>query len=124
LNRDISALKRRREHMDRFDFNMGEKNSIQNIIQVIRSVRNHFIDELMDEAALMEFIKEHFNTIAISAGKIDFVRKKLLELKTSPLDLVEYSSLIRLANETNIGVIENHPLLLKALKGEFIKLGF
>jgi hypothetical protein len=110
--------------MDRFDFNMGEKNSIQNIIQVIRSVRNHFIDELMDEAALMEFIKEHFNTVAISAGKIDFVRKKLLELKTSPLDLVEYSSLIRLANETNIGVIENHPLLLKALKGEFIKLGF
>lgn len=96
------------------------------IIDNITSMRNDTINSLLkNDNALMAFLEEHFDTIAISPIKQEFLKRDLTELKNSSLDLVHYSSLIKETKETENSVsIEGHSLFHRELRDIFEKYGF
>lgn len=99
--------------------------SIEKIAENIRNVRDQSIDELLIESKLMHFIEAHFNTVAISKVKLEFLRRDLRELKSASLDLAHYSSLIKKMKESNSIIPDNnHPSFLIELKTLFEKHGF
>lgn len=72
----------------------------------------------------MSFLEAHFNTLAISPVKQEFLKRDLHELLKSSLDLVHYSSLIKEIIEIgNLGSREGHPLFHYELKVIFNKYG-
>ena len=97
--------------------------SMDQIIAAIRSTRDQQIDELMKDPVLMAFLEHYYNTIAISDIKKEFLRRDLIELKKSPLDLSYYSSLITKMKESNTSKVDNHKLFLAELKTLLQKQG-
>lgn len=104
----------------------ASKTSMDAVIQHLKVVRDNRIQELLQEdVSLMDFLEVHYNTIAISAIKKEFLRRDLTELKASSLDLVHYSSLIKeMKEQTSTSTLESHPLLINELKNLFRKYGF
>lgn len=96
--------------------------SMEQIISSIREVRNEQIDKLMKEPLLEAFLERHYNVVAISTVKKEFLFKDLGELKFSSLDLARYSSLITRMKETkNAAVDRSSPIFLTELKNVFEK---
>ena len=59
-------------------------------------LRNSRITELVkSDAHLMAFLEKNFDRPAVSHVKREFLKRDLLVLKNSKLDLVHYASLIR-----------------------------
>ncbi|NOT73446.1 MAG: hypothetical protein HOP08_00860 [Cyclobacteriaceae bacterium] len=95
------------------------------IIENIQTIRNQRALDLLDDASLMSFLEEHFNTIAISAIKREFLKRDLTLLQNSSLDLEHYSSLITQMKDANIEIPDvNHPLFLHELNSLVKKYGF
>ena len=98
--------------------------SMGKIIESIRQSRDFHISELLKDAVLLSFIEGHFETITLSAVKLEFLKRDLKELKKSSLDLAHYSSLIKRMKELNSGIPDDtHPLFLEELKVIFRKYG-
>lgn len=102
------------------------KVSTEFIIESLRSIRDSKINELLKtDDALMAFLEEHYNTLAISPIKREFLKRDLIELKDTSLDLVHYASLIKEVKEIgNLLLIEGHPLFNLELKAIFERHGF
>lgn len=100
--------------------------STEVIIENLRSIRNGTINSLLkNDDSLMAFLEKHFDTIAISPVKREFLKRDLVEIKNSSLDLVHYSSLIKEIKETGNSVaIKGHSLFHLELKVIFEKYGF
>lgn len=97
--------------------------SIEKIIELIRERRDHSISNLLKkESLLLSFLETHYDIIALSAIKMEFLRRTLRELRDTSLDLVHYASLIRQMKESNATTIdEKHALFLQELKATFEK---
>ena len=92
------------------------KVSIDKIIDNIRITRNDKIQKLLVEEALMTFLQEQFEVVAVSAIKLEFLKRDLQELKKSSLDLAHYASLIKLLKESNIDTpLDDDPLFKNEL---------
>jgi hypothetical protein len=103
----------------------SSKVSIEKITESIRKNRDQWINELLKESSLMLFLEEHYNTVAISRVKLEFLMRDLKELQNSSIDLVHYSALITQMKEANISIpVANHPLFLNELKSIVKKYGF
>lgn len=104
----------------------SSETSTEVIIENLRSIRNNTINGLLkNEDCLMAFLEKHFDTIAISPVKREFLKRDLVELKDSSLDLVHYSSLIKEIKEKgNMTVNKDHPLFNQELKLICEKYGF
>lgn len=102
------------------------KVSTEIVIEDLRGVRDNQISELLkNDDSLMSYLEAHYNTIAISSLKKEFLKRDLTELKNSSLDLVHYASLIKEVKETgNLIASESHPLFQGELKMIFQKYGF
>lgn len=103
----------------------ASKISTEFIIENLKSIRDSVISNLLkSDDSLMSFLEKHYNTIAISSVKKEFLKRDLNELKDSTLDLVHYSSLIKEIRETgNLSSWEKHPLFQYELKVIFQKYG-
>ncbi len=103
----------------------ASKISTELVIEMLRSIRDSTINTLLkNDDSLMSFLEEHYNTIAISPVKQEFLKRDLNELKNSTLDLVHYSSLIKEIKETgNLVSREGHPLFHYELRIIFQKYG-
>ena len=98
--------------------------STDTIIERIRDTRNEFIDSLLKDPGLGEYMEVNFDTFAISKVKLEFLRRDLKELRTSPMDLVHYASLIRHLKEVNsLDVDGQHSLLKEEVHSVFRKYG-
>jgi hypothetical protein len=119
-----------------FDNHLGEmqkhlasrevsKISTEIVIDTLRSIRDATINELLqNDDSLMAFLEVHFNTLAISSVKKEFLKRYLNELRSSSLDLVHYSSLIKEIVESGSLVIrKERPLFHYELKVIFQKHG-
>jgi hypothetical protein len=97
--------------------------SIENVIDLIRAQRDHAINTLLKkEQLLLSFLETHYDILALSAIKMEFLKRNLRELRDTSLDLVHYASLIKEKKELNNTTIdEKHPLFLKELKATFEK---
>jgi hypothetical protein len=104
----------------------SSKISTEIVIEDLRSIRDNHINELLkNDDSLMLYLEVHYNTIAISSLKKEFLKRDLTELRNSSLDLVHYASLIKELKETgNLISSELHPLFQNELKSIFQKYGF
>lgn len=99
--------------------------TVDKIIEVIKQARDKRIEALIGEYGLKSFLEEHYDTIAISAIKEEFLKRDLKELHYSALDLAHYSALIKLAKESgSLAQIQEHILFYEELKTIFNKYGF
>jgi len=93
------------------------KYSMNQIILSIRRKRDRQIMQLMNEEALVNFLEYQGLAATLSPIKAAFLKRELIELKNSPLDLSFYSSLITKMKEADTCMVEiNHHLLLTELK--------
>ena len=104
----------------------SSKTSTEFIIKNLRSIRDNKINDLpKTDDLLMSFLEKHYTTFAISSVKREFLKRDLIELKSTSLDLVHYSSIIKEIMETgNLLLIEEHPLFILELKTIFQRYGF
>lgn len=102
------------------------KTSTDAIIQHLKTVRDNAIQQfLSNDESLMDFLEAHYNTLAISVVKKEFLKRDLAELQASKLDLVHYSSLIKeLKEQPGNPVTDSHPLFVNELKALLLKYGF
>ncbi len=100
--------------------------STELIIEHLKSIRDTTVISLLkNDDALMAFLEEHFDTIAISPVKQEFLKRELVELKNSSLDLVHYSSLIKEIKEKGYMMVNKDlPLFNQELKLICEKYGF
>jgi hypothetical protein len=104
----------------------SSKISTEIVIDDLRSIRDNLINELLkNDDSLMSYLEAHYNTIAISSLKKEFLKRDLTELRNSSLDLVHYASLIKEIKDTaNLIASDLHPLFQNELKVIFQKYGF
>lgn len=93
------------------------------MITTLQQVRNNQINELLNDINLLSFAETHFNTIALSPIKLEFLKRDLKELQDSPLDLVHYANVLRESKEKSVIVSSNHPLILIEIFTIFSKYG-
>jgi hypothetical protein len=74
--------------------------SIENIIDIVRSVRNDLIKEYLQDERLSSHYKEKFRK-ELTNVKREFLKRDLRELLIAPVDLAHYSKLITQLKETN-----------------------
>jgi hypothetical protein len=77
------------------------KFSEENILELIRRLRNDLIKDFLDERHLKNYFAEHFNQRELSAVKIEFIKKDLKEMLIAPVDVDHYLSLINQIKESN-----------------------
>jgi chorismate-pyruvate lyase len=97
--------------------------STEQVITNIRETRDALLNALLNDASLLVFAEEHFNTIALSPIKTEFLKRDLKELRETSLDLVHYSAILREAKEHSLMISSNHPLILTEIFTIFAKHG-
>ncbi len=97
--------------------------STEQVISIIRETRNTLLNALLNDASLMLFAEEHFNTIALSPIKTEFLKRDMKELRDASLDLVHYSAILREAKEHGLMISSNHPLIITEIFTIFAKHG-
>jgi hypothetical protein len=75
------------------------KLSIEKIIDLIRSVRNDLIKDLLNDHVLDDYYQQKFGK-PLSTVKREFFKRDLRELLITPVDLVHYSKFITHIKET------------------------
>jgi hypothetical protein len=85
--------------------------SMERIIDLVRTLRNDLIKELLDGDALEKYFSDQFDK-PLSKIKSEFARRELKDLLVEPVDLVHYARLISQMREINTASIarENHHL--------------
>lgn len=66
----------------------------ENIIDLIRRLRNDLIKDFLDERYLKEYLAANMNIRDISNIKIEFIKKELKELLIDPVDTQYYQPII------------------------------
>jgi hypothetical protein len=70
------------------------KSTNENVIDVIRNLRNDLIKDFLDERYMREYFFSNFNTRELSNVKVEFIKKSLKELLITPVDIIHYQTLI------------------------------
>jgi hypothetical protein len=89
------SLMQKNEHIE-----SGTTLSTEKIIDIVRTVRNDLIKELLKDDRYETYFTSQFNK-PLSKVKKEFIRRELKELLIHPIDLVHYSKLINQIKETN-----------------------
>ena len=90
--------------------------SMERIIELVKSLRNDLIRELLDQDKLDDYFAERFSK-PLSRVRKEFALRELKELAAQPVDLVHYAKLISQMRDTNTASIskENHTLFFEQL---------
>src|SRR5688572_14622279 len=93
----------------------------ENILQLVRQLRNDLIKDFLDERFLKEYIADHFRIKDLSNVKIEFIKKDLKELLISPVDANHYDGLISQIRDTDSAALTetNEKLFYKELENLF-----
>lgn len=94
--------------------------SIASIIDQVLATRNQKITILLNHN-LTEFLEQQYDIYKLSSIKTEFLKKDLLELRKTPLDLAHYSSLIKELKDFSTAFNLDHPLILQELRTVFDK---
>jgi hypothetical protein len=100
------------------------RTSIEKNIEEVKKLRDNKIKSLLRTPDLMMFLEEHYNTVAISLVKLEFLKRDLKELLSSPLDLVYYSAAIRQIKEQGYQMQDCFLLIDNEAKKIIEKYGF
>lgn len=100
------------------------KVSIDQHIDTIRAHRDACLKELLNDSRLMDFLEAHYDVFQISNARKEFLKRDLVDLKNTSLDLVHYAALIRDIKAGTTVAVAGHPLFLGELHAIFKKYGF
>lgn len=98
--------------------------SLEKAIEEIKQLRNNRIQSLLRTPDLMAFLEDNFSTVAVSAVKLEFLKRDLKTLSQSTLDLVHYSSALRQIKESNPDVKACLALIEEEMKTLAAKYGY
>ena len=73
----------------------------ENILDLVRKVRNDLIKDFLDDRFLKQYLQQEFGIRELSAVKIEFIRTDLKELLIQPVDVVRYEPIIRQIRDTD-----------------------
>jgi hypothetical protein len=102
------------------------QSSHENVIELIRKLRNDLIKDFLDERHLKIYFAEKFGVRELTPIKIEFIKKDLKETLIAPVDLDHYSSLIKQIQESNSASLSegNDELFYKDLSRIFKKYNY
>jgi hypothetical protein len=75
--------------------------SEENILEIIRKLRNDLIKDFLDERHLKNYFADQYKVRDLAPIKIEFIKKGLKEMLISPVDTGHYAELIQTIKETN-----------------------
>lgn len=78
----------------------GHKLSMESIIEKVRDSRNDLIKELLRDGKIQSYFLTTYNK-SISPVKVEFIRRELKSLSTTPVDLIHYAALIKDVRKSN-----------------------
>ncbi len=70
------------------------RSSGENVIELIKEHRDELIHRLSQDAYLKQYLSDEFHITALSAVKLEFIKRALFELAATAVDLSHYASLI------------------------------
>lgn len=73
----------------------------ENIVELIRKMRNDLIKDFLDERYLLEYVSSKFNIREIPKVRMELVRNELKDLLIHPVNVSHYEGLIRQIRETD-----------------------
>src|SRR5687768_16916188 len=73
----------------------------QNILDLIRKLRNDLIKDFLDERYMQAYVLDRYNIHTLAAIRIEFIKQDLKRLLIAPVDAVHYSALIGHIRETD-----------------------
>jgi hypothetical protein len=102
------------------------KFSEENILELIRRLRNDLVKDFLDERNLKNYFAENFNQRELSPVKIEFIKKDLKEMLIAPVDIDHYTSLITQIRESNSASLTegNDALFYKDISKIFKKYNY
>jgi hypothetical protein len=91
----------------------------ENIIDLVRKLRNDLIKDFLDERMLNEYMATQFRVKDLSPVKLEFIKKELKELLISPVNLNHYQGLITQIKTTDSATLteNNEHLFYRELEG-------
>lgn len=99
--------------------------STERIIDLVREVRNGLVRDFLSDENVKSYFKEQYKK-DLSIIKLEFLKRDLRELLTSPVDLSHYALLIKQMQDMNTASItsSNHSLFYKELERIFKKYNY
>lgn len=86
--------------------------SNENVLDVVRKVRNDLIKDFLDERLLREYVAKHFRIHELSNVKIELIKRDLKELLISPVNVSHYEPIITQIHESDSAALtESNELL-------------
>jgi hypothetical protein len=73
----------------------------ENIVGLIRKVRNDLIKDFLDERVLKDYINKEMGVKELSQVKSEFIKNGLKEMLISPVDTHHYQPVIQQIRETD-----------------------
>jgi hypothetical protein len=73
----------------------------ENIVDLIRKVRNDLIKDFLDERFLAQYLSQHFRVRELSHVKIEFIKNDLKDMLISPVNIQHYQIIIQQIKETD-----------------------
>ena len=100
--------------------------SDENILELIRRLRNDLIKDFLDERHLKIYFADQYKVRDLAAVKIEFIKKDLKEMLIAPVDTEHYQSLISQIKESNSASLSdgNDQLFYKDLARVFKKYNY
>jgi hypothetical protein len=98
----------------------------ENILDVVRKLRNDLIKDFLDERYLKQYLTDHFGVRELTNIKIEFIKKELKELLISPINTNHYDTLINQIKHTDSASLTetNEKLFYRELESLFKKYIF
>jgi hypothetical protein len=102
---------------------INTKWSDENIIDLIRQLRNDLIKDFLDERYLKEYLSNKYNMRELSNVKVEFIKKELKELLIAPVNTPHYHPIIEQIKTTESASLSegNEQLFYKELENIFKK---
>ncbi len=73
----------------------------ENIIDLVRKVRNDLIKDFLDERFLKDYIANKYGVKELTAVKIEFIKRDLKEFLIAPVNTEHYRTVVDQIRETN-----------------------
>jgi hypothetical protein len=73
----------------------------ENIIDLVRKVRNDLIKDFLDERFLKDYIANKYGVKELTAVKIEFIKRDLKEFLIAPVNMEHYRTVVDQIRETN-----------------------
>jgi hypothetical protein len=93
----------------------------ENIVDLVRKLRNDLIKDFLDERYLKEYLNNQFRIRELPNVKIEFIKRDLKELLISPINVNHYEPLISHIKNTDSAALteNNEQLFYKELENIF-----